>query len=32
MEVSGVRCGFMEGKSDWKIDVVSVSRCFGIGF
>lgn len=32
IEVRGVRWGFMEGKRDWKIDVVSVSRCFGMGF
>jgi len=30
MEVSGVRWGFMDGKSDWKTDVVRVSRCLGM--
>jgi len=30
MEVRGVRCGFMEGKRDWKTDVVRVSRCLGM--
>lgn len=32
MEGSGVRCGEMGGKSDWKVDVVRDSRCLGMKF
>jgi len=30
MDESGVACGEMGGKRDWKIDVVKDSRCLGM--